>query len=93
MGMSKKCFENVSKSDSLFAQTFVNHYPLPHINCNGHYLINNNNNIYIPKKVINLYISYILDSLLRNLNTDFTLHNCLFGSVKLTKNSDPDKYK
>ena len=28
-----------------------------------------------------------------NLNTDFTLKNCLFGSVKLTKNADPDKYK
>ena len=30
---------------------------------------------------------------LRNLNTDFTLGNCLFGSVKLTKNTDLDKYK
>ena len=31
--------------------------------------------------------------MLRNLNTDFLLNNCLFGSVKLTKNADPDKYK
>ena len=30
---------------------------------------------------------------LRNLNTDFALTNCLFGSVKLTKNADLDKYK
>ena len=30
---------------------------------------------------------------LRNLNTDFALGNCLFGSVKLTKNADLDKYK
>ena len=30
---------------------------------------------------------------LKNLNTDFTLNNCLFGSVKLTKDADPDKYK
>ena len=30
---------------------------------------------------------------MRNLNTDFTLSTCLFGSVKLTKNSDLDKYK
>ena len=30
---------------------------------------------------------------LRNLSTDFTLNDCLFGSVKLTKNADPDKYK
>ena len=31
--------------------------------------------------------------MLRHLNTDFSLNNCLFGSVKLTKNADPDKYK
>ena len=40
-----------------------------------------------------MYISYILSPWLRNLNTDFTLKNCLFGFVKLTKNFDPDKYK
>ena len=51
------------------------------------------NNIYIPKKVLNLYISYTLGPQLRNLNTGFTLSNCLFGSVKLTKNGDLDKYK
>ena len=51
------------------------------------------NNISIPKKVISLYISYTLGPQLRNFNTDFTLSNCLFGSVKLTKNVDLDKYK
>ena len=25
-------------------------------------------------------------------NTDFTLKDCLFGGVKLSKNTDPDKY-
>ena len=29
----------------------------------------------------------------RDLNTDFTLNNCLFGSVKLTKNAEPDKFR
>ena len=51
------------------------------------------NNIYIPKKVIDLYISYTLTPWLRHLNTNFTLNNCLFRTVKLTKNADPDKYK
>ena len=51
------------------------------------------NNISIPKKVINRYISYTVNPWLRNLNTDFTLQNYLFGSVKLTKNADLDKYK
>ena len=29
----------------------------------------------------------------KDLDKDFTLGNCLFGAVKLTKNTDPDKYK
>ena len=49
------------------------------------------NNISIPKKVINLYILNKLGPQLKNLNTDFTLGNCLFAPVKLTKNTDLDK--
>ena len=90
-GMSEESIENITKSDSNFAPTFVDHHVLPDINFNGHCLINNN--ISIPKKVINLYISSILNPWLKNLNTDFTLKNGLFGSVRLTKNADPDKNK
>ena len=68
----------------------INSYPLPDAKFNEHYLINN---ISIRKKLINLYISYILDQWSRDLNTDLTLNNCLFGSVKLTENADPDKHK
>ena len=89
--MSEGSIENITKPDSSFAPTFVDHQILPDINFNGHCLIKNN--ISIPKKVINLYISYTVGSKLRNLNTAFTLTNCLFGSVKLTKNADLDKYK
>ena len=77
--MSKQNIENIAKSDRNFTQTFVNHHILKDINFNGHCLIKNN--ISIPKKVINLYISYRLGPQLRNSNTDFTLSNCLFGSV------------
>ena len=52
--MSKENIENITKSDSNFAPTFVDHHVLPDINFNGHCLIYN---IYIPKKVINIYIS------------------------------------
>ena len=83
--------ENITKSDSNFASTFVDHHVLPNITFNEHGLINNS--ISIPKKVTNLYISYILSPWLRNWNTDFTLNNCSFGSVDLTKNAEPDKYK
>ena len=30
--------------------------------------------------------------MVKSLNTKFTLSDCLFGTVKLTKNADPDKY-
>ena len=40
-----------------------------------------------------MYISYKLDAWSKDLNTDFTLSNCIFGAVKLAKNIDPDKYK
>ena len=89
--MSEENIDNITKSNSNFAPTLVDHHVLPDINFNGHCLIKNN--ISIPKKVINLYISYTLSPQLRNLNTDFTLGNCLLGSVKLTKNADLDKYK
>ena len=89
--MSEESIENITKSDSNFAPTFVDHHVLPEINFNEHCLIKNNTSI--PKKVINLYVSYILGHQFRNLNTDFTLGNCLFGSLKLTKYTDLDKYK
>ena len=38
-----------------------------------------------------LYIYYTLDQWTRDLNTDFTSNNCLFESVRLTKNADPEK--
>ena len=87
--MSEENIENVTKSNSNFAPTFVDHYLLSDIDFNGHCLINN---ISITKKVINLYISYKLNPQLRNLNTKFTLGYCLFGTIKLTNNSYLDKY-
>ena len=36
-------------------------------------------------------MSYSLDPWSRELDTDFTLNNCLFGYVELTKNVESDK--
>ena len=88
---ARRKIENITKSGSSFAPTFVDNHLLPDINFNGHCLINNN--ISILKKVTNLDTSYILNPWLRNLNTVFTLNNCLFESVELTKNDDPDIYR
>ena len=40
--MSEEGIENITKSNSIFAQTFVNHYILPDVYFNGHCLIKNN---------------------------------------------------
>ena len=77
-GISEENIENITKSDGNFALALTD------ISFNENCLINN---IYIPKKVINIYTSYTVTPWLRNLNTDFTLKNLLFG----TKNTDPDK--
>ena len=57
-GMSEENIQNIAKSHGNFTPTFVDYYVLPDINFNEHSLIDNN--ISIPKKVINLYISYTL---------------------------------
>ena len=43
--------------------------------------------------MVNLFILFELDTWSQDINTDFSLKYYLFGSVKLTKNADLDKYK
>ena len=69
--MPEESTENITKSDNNFTPTFAEHHLLPDMNFNGHCLIKKD--ISVPKKVINLYVSYTLGPQLRNLNTDCTL--------------------
>ena len=87
--MPEKSIRNITKSSSLFVPTFVNHFILRDVTFNGQCF--KINNIFIHKKVTNIYISYILNQWPPDLNTNFILGSCLFGSVKLIKNADPDK--
>ena len=89
-GNANTSIGNITKWESLFAAAFVNHYILPDLIFDGRCWINNK--ISTPKTVINLYISYMLNPWLINLNKDFASNNCLFGSTQLTNNLDPDKY-
>ena len=43
--------------------------------------------------MVNLFIVYELNTWSRDLNTDSTLKEYLYGSVRLTMNANPDKYK
>ena len=85
--MSEGSVENITASENSFASNLVNYYLLPDVKYNGRCLINN---MFVPRKVINAYISYILDTWSRDSNTDFTLYNCLFGLRILIQNTNPD---
>ena len=47
---------------------------------------------FLYKNIVNLFFFHT-NQIYGHLNTDFTLGNCLFGPVKLTKNANPDKCK
>ena len=68
-GNSEEMIENISKSGSNFAPTFIDHHFLLDLNFNKHCLIKNN--ISIPKKVKNLYISYTLTPWLKKCKHRF----------------------
>ena len=55
-GMLEENTENITKSDSNYVSIFADDHVLLNINFNWHCLINNN--ISIPKKVINIYIYF-----------------------------------
>ena len=46
----------------------------------------------LPGNIVNIYIVYEITSDYKDINYP-TLESCLFGSVKLTKNGDIDKYE
>ena len=67
-GISEEIIENVTKLSIIFVPSFVNHCLIPDEIFNGSCLINNF--ISIPKKVMNIHISYILNQyLLIQVNT------------------------
>ena len=59
----------------------------------GSFLKQEDNAPFSLNNVVNLFIDYDLDRWSRDINTSFTLKDWLFGTVKLTKNADTDKYK
>ena len=54
-------------------------------------LLRQNQVTYNHRPVVNIYIVY--ETTLDTKTSNITLENCLFGTVKLTKNADIDKYK
>ena len=59
-GMSEESIKNPSNSNNNFAPSLINSYSLPDIKFSGNCLANSN--IFVFRKVINLHISYKLDT-------------------------------
>ena len=80
-----------STPDNSFTVKWIDDYPLADAKFNGNCL-RLDNVFLLHKNIVHLYITYKLDIWSGNLNTDFLISNYVCGAVKLTKNSDPDKY-
>ena len=84
--------KNPHNSDISVAPKLIGDYQFKKVKFKGIYLKQDSVS-FLHKIVLNFCISYQLDTWSRHLNTDFTLFNCLFRAVKLTKGSNPDKYE
>ena len=49
-------------------------------------------NNFNPRNVVNIFIVYESDVWSQDLKADFDPRDCLFGAMKLTKNTNSDKY-
>ena len=91
-GISKESIKNLHISDITFLPELIDTYQLSRVKFKG-ICLEQDSVSFLHKKIVNLYVSYTLDLWSGGLNTDFTLDNCIFGAVELTKNSNPDKCK
>ena len=85
--MSEKSIKNTPGSNNTFASSWIAYSLLPHAKFAKNCL--RLRSILLHKNVVNLDISHTRDTCSRDLNTDFTLGNGLFGVVR---NPDPDNY-
>ena len=67
------CPELISSNDADFRTTFKG------------ICLKQNSVSFLHKNIVNFYIIYKVDAWSKDLNTDFTLRNCLFGEVKIAK--------
>ena len=90
--MSQESIKNPHTSDTTFAPKLNDKYKFGEEEFKG-ICLKQDSISFLSKKVVNLYISYQLDTWWKDLNTDFAVDSCLFEAVNVTKNADPDKCK
>ena len=92
-GLSKEIIKAPRSNNNILSPTAENTFTPQKVKTklNGSYLIQDQIT-YAPQTIVNIYIAYKITK--KNSISDYpTLENCLFGSVKLTKNPDIDNYK
>ena len=90
-GLSNESLEVVSTSDNTLTPS-VNYYgDKVRLRFTGN-VLQQKTVTYSHKKVLNLYVVYEITNF-HDIDSYPTLTNALFGAVKLTKNTDIDKYK
>ena len=89
-GLSDGVIKSPTVNNNILASKLEHINKKMFVKFNGSCLIKQNKFTF-NRKIVNIYIVYDLNS--NSNDFDPTLQNCLFGAVKLTKNSDIDKYK
>ena len=78
--MSEESIKNPPGLDNIFVKSLIDNCLLLLAKFAGNCL--KLSSISLHQNIIDLYISYTLDTWSRDLNTDFRLGNCLFGDAK-----------
>ena len=92
-GMSEESFTTSSATGKIFNAEIIRLYHGKHELKFKEMCLKQNRIPSLYKLLVTLYITYKVDTWSKDLNTNFTLGNCLLVVGKLIENADPDKYK
>ena len=94
-GVLQECqkgkLKNPHISDTAFVPKLIGDYLFNNIVTFKGFCLKEDSVSFLHKNIVNLYISYELDTWWKVLNTAFTLGNNFFGAIKQTNSVDPDK--
>ena len=87
IGMSKKIIKNPHNSGIQFTPELIGTDQFSRVGFKRIYFKQDIVSL-LRKKLVNLYISFILGIWLKDSNTDFVIGNCLFETVKVAENTN-----
>ena len=91
-GLSNEKVTNPYITNKILSSKLLSNKSRLRLRLGGSHLKQEDTTLSTPNSVANLFIAWELNIWSRDLDTNFTLKDCLFGTLKPTKNADPDKY-